>query len=250
VRPPPAQLLYVSTLAPEPPADAARLGRTAADAADRERGERLARALLVPVAVLGGAFTSNVGSGSDIALYAFGLLGWNMLVPDRAFSDNELTACSGERHRHTCQRCATARPAASTPRVASPRRRHSASRARALACRRAVVAMGMLSLLSALCRALSGAIGMRSYLCFGACAWLVPFGAPLGSLLLTPRLQSVLRAAFYLLALAQFAGFAILRVRGDRGAWELLFVITAAVLGMLLVHRTARRRRKYAVACR
>ena len=90
----------------------------------------------------------------------------------------------------------------------------------------------------------------RSYLCFGACAWLVPFGAPLGSLLLAPRLQSVLRVAFYALALAQFAGFALLRVRGDRGAWGLLFASTAAVLGMLLVHRTAHRRRKYAVACR
>ena len=46
-------------------------------------------------AFAGGFLTANVGSGSDIMLYAYGLLGWNMLVPEKhRLSDTSLTASS------------------------------------------------------------------------------------------------------------------------------------------------------------
>ena len=59
-----------------------------------EGHERIAYVLMAAFAFMGGFFTANVGSGSDICLYAFGLIGWNSLVPARPLSDNQLTACS------------------------------------------------------------------------------------------------------------------------------------------------------------
>ena len=47
--------------------------------------------LMVVSAFAGGFLTANVGSGSDIMLFAYGHLVWNLL-PDRAFKDNELAA--------------------------------------------------------------------------------------------------------------------------------------------------------------
>jgi uncharacterized membrane protein YfcA len=45
-------------------------------------------------AVAGGILTGNMGSGSDIATYAYGIYIWNWLQPGKAESDNVFTASS------------------------------------------------------------------------------------------------------------------------------------------------------------
>ena len=46
--------------------------------ASSRRKEALAYVLMVLAAFIGGFVASNAGSGSDIALYIFGMLGWNV----------------------------------------------------------------------------------------------------------------------------------------------------------------------------
>ena len=48
----------------------------------------------VAFAIVGGFLTANVGSGSDMCLYTFGLFVWNPLRPERALSETALTASS------------------------------------------------------------------------------------------------------------------------------------------------------------
>jgi len=145
-------------------------------------------------AFAGGFLTANVGSGSDIVLYVYGLLGWNLLMPESLyFSDTALTACS-------------------------------------------VVVMGMLSLVTAICRALSGQIQINVLYCWGATAWLVCFGAPIGSLLLTPGMKAQLRIAFYVLAVAQFSGFAVLKVRDNAVAWIICGTVLFCTCSLLTLH--------------
>ena len=50
--------------------------------------------LMALFGIAGGFVTANVGSGSDIALYAFGVFVWNKVVPGKALGDNQLTASS------------------------------------------------------------------------------------------------------------------------------------------------------------
>ena len=54
----------------------------------------LLQALRVGFAVSGGFLTANVGSGSDMCLYVFGVFVWNPLRPKRALSETALTASS------------------------------------------------------------------------------------------------------------------------------------------------------------
>ena len=49
---------------------------------------------MATAAVAGGFLSANVGSGSDIALYVFGVLAWNPLRPLDAISETSLTASS------------------------------------------------------------------------------------------------------------------------------------------------------------
>jgi len=158
--------------------------------------------LMAAFAFAGGFLTAKVGSGSDIMLFAYGHFVWNVLMPERSFKDNQLTASS-------------------------------------------VITMGLLSLVTALCRALTRQISQRTLEVWGAASWIVCFGAPLGSLLLTPALQSYLRIAFYLLAIGQFIGFAVLKIAdpppiagSDAGsnAWTIFGVASAVILASLAVH--------------
>jgi len=50
--------------------------------------------LMTVSAFLGGIATANVGTGADITLYVFGILGWNLLRPTQGIEDNQLTASS------------------------------------------------------------------------------------------------------------------------------------------------------------
>lgn len=159
----------------------------------------LAYATMCIAAAVGGFLTANVGSGSDIMLYGYGLLGWNLLVPThRQFSDTSLTASS-------------------------------------------VVVMGILSLVTTVCRALTRDISVNVLYCWGATAWIVCFGAPLGSLLLTPGLRAQLRIAFYFLAIAQFIGFAVLKIATAPAAlattaWTAFGCVTFVITALLGCH--------------
>jgi len=64
------------------------------DLALRKKHMLISTCLLISSAVLGGFMTANVGSGSDIFMYAYGIYGWNILNPDRRMDDNKYTASS------------------------------------------------------------------------------------------------------------------------------------------------------------
>uniref|UniRef100_A0A7S3PQA9 Membrane transporter protein n=1 Tax=Aplanochytrium stocchinoi TaxID=215587 RepID=A0A7S3PQA9_9STRA len=56
--------------------------------------ERVKEILLILQALIGGFLTSNVGSGSDIMMYGFGVFVWNVLYPEKSREDNYFTASS------------------------------------------------------------------------------------------------------------------------------------------------------------
>ena len=55
---------------------------------------RGAYAVMVIAAALGGFLTAQIGAGSDIVMYMFGVLIWNPLFPDDAYSELTLTTTS------------------------------------------------------------------------------------------------------------------------------------------------------------
>lgn len=67
--------------------------------------------------------------------------------------------------------------------------------------------MGALSLLCSVARALNGGFERKILLCWGADAFVVALGAPIGALVLTPAAASTLRRLFYVMAV---------RAAGDR----------------------------------
>ena len=71
-----------------------------------------------------------------------------------------------------------------------------------------VVVMGLISLFLSLARALNGGFERKILLCWGADAFIVVLGAPIGSIVLTPAASAVLRRVFYALALIQFVSYA------------------------------------------
>ena len=94
-----------------------------------------------------------------------------------------------------------------------------------------------------ICRAFTRDISTNVLYCWGATCWIVCFGAPLGSLLLTPGLRAQLRIAFYILAIAQFVGFAVLRIKDDLTSWLIYAASTALVLLLLCLHYLLGRRK-------
>jgi len=114
-----------------------------------------------------------------------------------------------------------------------------------------VITMGLLSLVTALCRALTRSISLRTFEVWGATSWLVCYGAPLGSLLLTPALVSYLRIAFYVLAIGQFLGFAILKIEDPpmgnqtfrRNAWTYFVIATCCIVLFAISHSLLVRKR-------
>ena len=96
---------------------------------------------------------------------------------------------------------------------------------------------------------LTNNITQRTLEVWGATAPIVCFGAPLGSLLLTPKLQSYLRIVFYFIAIGQFIGFAILKISGnpnptfEREAWTSFIIASCLVAITLTLHFLGVRRR-------
>ncbi|KAL1496015.1 hypothetical protein AB1Y20_014648 [Prymnesium parvum] len=186
---------YLNILAPRDSPSAVPTHNGSADSPDtKPMRAGLAYGSMALAAFAGGFITSKVGSGSDIVLYAYGLLVWNMIVPEsRRLSDTSLTASS-------------------------------------------VVVMGILSLVTSFCRAMTFDISSDVIFCWGATSWVVCIGAPMGSLFLTPGLRAQMRIAFYLLAVAQFVGFAVLRIKSGVTAWIIIGTSTVVVVSFLSFH--------------
>eukprot|EP00930_Biecheleria_cincta_P014206 TRINITY_DN1231_c0_g1_i5.p1 TRINITY_DN1231_c0_g1~~TRINITY_DN1231_c0_g1_i5.p1 ORF type:complete len:441 (+),score=75.57 TRINITY_DN1231_c0_g1_i5:53-1375(+) len=82
-----------------------------------------------------------------------------------------------------------------------------------------VLIMAGCSIAGAVLRSLSVGMSREVMLCWGACVPVVVIGAPVGSLVLTPKRTLFLRRCFYVLALIQFGTFDILEIKGNLLAW-------------------------------
>ena len=71
-----------------------------------------------------------------------------------------------------------------------------------------VVVMGAISLVCSVARALNGGFARKILLCWGADSFIVVMGAPIGSLVLSPKMALALRRLFYAMAVLQFVNFA------------------------------------------
>ena len=153
----------------------------------------LALGLAVPVAFVGGICSASVGVGSDMLLYAYGLYGWNLLVPEEARTDVSHTA--------SC-----------------------------------VVVMALLSIVTATVRITTVGMDAVVYDCWGATAWVVVLGAPLGSLLLTPLRATFLRTIFYVLVVLQTVSFSLLKIKNDLNVWLATSALTLSNVSLLAAH--------------
>ena len=164
---------------------------------------------MVAFAVVGGFVTAKVGSGSDIALYAYGVFIWNQklgALHPRRLIDNSLTASS-------------------------------------------VVVMGAMSFLTAVLRSLqTPSFSKRVVLTWAAMAFVVVLGAPTGSLVLTPACAPYLRGLFYVLAVVQLALFGALKIQDSVLEWVVIASLTVVEIAYLSFDFWLRRRRAGATA--
>jgi len=82
-----------------------------------------------------------------------------------------------------------------------------------------VVIMAFCSVVMAVILQVQGEISKDTYLCWGAALWIVVLGAPIGSWVLTEERETIFRRLFYVLAVLQFASFAILKIKARWDAW-------------------------------
>ena len=98
-----------------------------------------------------------------------------------------------------------------------------------------VVTMASLSLIASVARAATGSISSSVLRCWGAAAWIVCIGAPIGSLLHSyVRVQRAIRSCFYVLAVAQLVAFQLVQPPPLR-FWLFLACPAAACPGLLLM---------------
>jgi len=83
-----------------------------------------------------------------------------------------------------------------------------------------VLIMAIMSIIGTIMRLLhEGGISDEVKLCWAACIPIVVLGAPMGSLLLTPKLTEFLRRGFYVLSVIQLVTFGILKIKDNVNAW-------------------------------
>jgi len=178
------------------------------DASDTEgwsRRDYLAYGLMAVFAIVGGFITASVGSGSDIAVFVYGIYVWNVIYPENKFADNTFTASS-------------------------------------------VVVMGAMSALIAVTRAVSEeGFDERGLLCWAAMIFVVVWGAPIGSLVLTPSNTKYLQYMFYMLAVVQFILFAVLKIGRDLWVWIGIVIMISVIIGLLALHYSMQKRKGNAI---
>mmetsp|Transcript_26470 Transcript_26470/g.62189 ORF Transcript_26470/g.62189 Transcript_26470/m.62189 type:complete len:420 (-) Transcript_26470:126-1385(-) len=151
--------------------------------------------VFITFCLFGGFVSAQIGSGADIACYAYCALVHNSRSGVRKISGNDLTAIS-------------------------------------------VIVMATVSVLGSLLRVTApgaDAVTQEVYQALVACACIVVFGAPLGSLVLTKDHQRLLKIAFYVLAVVQLATFGILKIRTNLVAWCLVVGVPVAVCLAILL---------------
>lgn len=103
----------------------------------------------------------------------------------------------------------------------------------------------LISLLASVGRALNGGFERKILLCWGADAFIVVVGAPVGALVLTPSAAHMLRRLFYVMAVAQFVNFTFMeeafydrRVAPFVGTrvYLVLVPLLVAEVGLLALH--------------
>ena len=156
------------------------------------------------MAFLGGVLSAVIGMGSDIALYAFGVLVWNPSVKEhRRFGDNELTATSVVVMGAISAIIAVSRV------LTPPADPYSCT-----------------------------VIAPRVLKSWGAMVPVVVIGAPCGSLILTRRCLPYLRHLFYLLSTFQFTMFGVLKIGARWPEWVGVLGITFLNFVGLVCHYT------------
>ena len=145
--------------------------------------------VFVVICLFGGFVSAQIGSGADIASYAYCALFHNSRPGVRKIGGNDLTAMS-------------------------------------------VIVMATISVLGSLLRVTApgaDAVTPEVFQALVACACIVVFGAPLGSLVLTKDHQRLLKMSFYVLALVQLTTFGILKIQTNLVAWCVVGGILGAV---------------------
>lgn len=67
---------------------------SSSSSSSKDENPLLGNTFLIISALIGGFITSKVGSGSDMAVFVYGLYGWNVFFPNRKKSDVDFTASS------------------------------------------------------------------------------------------------------------------------------------------------------------
>eukprot|EP00457_Paulinella_chromatophora_P002959 gb/GEZN01002964.1/.p1 GENE.gb/GEZN01002964.1/~~gb/GEZN01002964.1/.p1 ORF type:complete len:510 (+),score=46.79 gb/GEZN01002964.1/:316-1845(+) len=171
-----------------------------------EESENRIRVVIITItclifAVVGGALTAQIGTGSDIALYIHGVFVANPLVP------------LGE----------------------APRSPTSLTANAVVVMAFASVFTALLRLLN------GPAFASDVLYCWASMAFVVCVGTPLGSTLLTTQSEQILRICFYVLALVQFVLFGILKIKGNVHIWIAVSVMVLLECAVLFLYywRTA-----------
>lgn len=153
-------------------------------------------AALILLGFLGGLISSQIGTGADIAWFAYGALVYNYRIGGSCRMDgSELTASS-------IIVMTTASIFGSILRVTS---------------------------------ADADAPTKEVYQGLIACAFIVVLGAPLGSLFLSARYERRLKGLFYVLSFVQLATFGIIKIREDYVAWSIVIGVLGFILVTIAV---------------
>jgi len=100
-----------------------------------------------------------------------------------------------------------------------------------------VVVMGAMCTLTSIARAFGEhGFSREVLLCFGADSFVAVIGAPLGSLILTPKNEKYLQYLFYVLTIAQFVLFGTLAITDDLMVWIIVCITVGVLIGLLILH--------------
>lgn len=191
---------------------------------------------MIACAIIGGFATSNVGTGSDIALYIFGLLCWNGIVkPSRKLTESQLTASSivvmgGMSVLTVIMRIILSMSSISSSSTA----RNTTSTTSTTNSTTINTSDYMINTTNTTSNAVFTSRVLETWM---AMIPVVVVGAPLGSLVLTPERLPWLRRMFYVLAVFQLIMFGVLKIKNNWVSWLVIGIITILQVAFLCLHR-------------
>ncbi len=176
-------------------------------------------------ALSGGILSSQIGTGADIACYSFGSL-YNDMILSKNSSQKIDEGVEGNiaSHGRISENALTAMSVivmANTSIFGSILRTTTTQ---------------ILEETSSAAQSEGMAVDEEVFSVLFACAPIVVLGAPIGSLLLTPSNQRVLKRFFYALGVAQFVSFGVIKIGNDFRAWIPIANIILAVCSIVFIH--------------